>query len=53
MSVLPLIGSNRLFALSVGMVPSPQAGAARAPSGRGAKPKRTWRQTQIHANFFQ
>ena len=30
----------------------PEAGAA-TPNGRGAEPKRTWRQTQIHANFFQ
>jgi hypothetical protein len=25
---------------------------ARPESGRGAKPKRTWRRTQIHANFY-
>jgi hypothetical protein len=31
----------------------PQDGAAPTPSGRGVEPKRTWRQTQIHANFFQ
>jgi hypothetical protein len=30
-----------------------QAGAARAPNGRGAKPQREWRQTQIHANSRQ
>jgi hypothetical protein len=34
------------FALSAGMIPS-------IPSRRSANPKRTWRQTQIHANFFQ
>jgi hypothetical protein len=35
-----------LIALTVGMVPS-------IPSGSGAKPKREWRQSQIHANFFK
>jgi hypothetical protein len=30
-----------------------QAGVAPTPNGHGAKPKRKWRQTQIHANFFQ
>ena len=31
----------------------PQTDAAPTPNERGAKPKQTWRQTQIHANFFQ
>jgi hypothetical protein len=30
-----------------------RAGAAPTPKGRGAKPKRTWRRTQIHANSRQ
>jgi hypothetical protein len=49
-----------LITLTVGMVPSipnrrsePQADVAPTPNGRGANPKPTWRQTQIHANYFQ
>jgi hypothetical protein len=57
-----IVARQTVFAAEIGADPPPrkiqakakfETGAAPAPNGRGAKPKREWRQTQIHANFLQ
>jgi hypothetical protein len=44
---------SALIALTVGMAAPTQAGLAPTSNGHVAKPKPTWRQTQIHANYFR